>query len=191
MRKKILILSGSPKKNGNTSILVRWFCEGASSQNALIETIHAAFLKYKAPGCTSCRICQQTKSYACAINDDARDVLSKMIAADCIVMATPLYFFSASAQLKIIFDRMFSLYKWNNKTGTMKTPLKGKKFVLLASAFENTGLKALEKPFSLTADYTGMPFYSLLVANAGVSGEIKKIKGLKDKVATLGKKIAQ
>lgn len=93
--------------------------------------------------------------------------------------------------MKLIFDRMFSLYKWDNDAGTMKTPLKGKTLVLLTSAFEDIGLDALEKPFALTAEYTGMKFESVLVTNAGVSGEIsKKRPDIQEKVKSLGAKIA-
>ena len=87
---------------------------------------------------------------------------------------------------------MFSLYKWDNDAGTMKTPLKGKTLVLLTSAFEDIGLDALEKPFALTAEYSGMKFESILAANAGVSGEItKKRPDIRDKVISLGMKMAQ
>jgi multimeric flavodoxin WrbA len=191
LAKRILILSGSPKKNGNTATLIEWFCEGASSSGADIEIIRTALLKYKTNGCTSCRKCQKLEEYECTVNDDAKPVLTKIANADVIVMATPLYFFSASAQLKIIFDRAFSLYKWDNDAGTMETPLSGKTMILLASAFEDVGLDALEKPFTLTAKYTGMNFISLLVPNAGVSGEIKKLKGIKQKAVTLGKEAAE
>jgi multimeric flavodoxin WrbA len=190
MPKKILILSGSPKKNGNTAILIDWFIEGAREKKADVELVHVASLKFKTSGCLSCRACQEPGPYECAVNDEAKPVLAKMASVDVIVMATPLYFFSASAQLKHIFDRMFSLYKWDNKAGTMETPLKGKTFVLIASAYEEVGLDALEKPFSLTADYTGMKFKSLLVPNAGVSGEITKIKGIQEKVVYFGTVIA-
>ena len=190
MAKRILVLSGSPKKNGNTATLIEWFCEGASSLGADIEIIRTAFLKYKSNGCISCRRCQKFEGYECAVNDDAKPVLTKIAKADVIVMATPLYFFSASAQLKLIFDRMFSLYKWDNDAGTMETPLMGKTMILLASAFEDVGLDALEKPFALTAKYTGMNFMSLLIPNAGVSGEIKNIKGIKQKAVALGKEVA-
>jgi multimeric flavodoxin WrbA len=113
-----------------------------------------------------------------------------MASADVIVMATPLYFFAASAQLKIIIDRMFSLYKWDNVAGTMKTMLQGKTLVLLASAYEDVGLDALEKPFILTADYTGMKFESLLVPNAGESGDIRKQSAACEEAKALGKKLA-
>jgi multimeric flavodoxin WrbA len=190
LAKRILILSGSPKKNGNTAALIEWFCEGASPSGADIEIIRTALLKYKSNGCTSCRRCQKNKEYECTVNDDAKPVLVKIAKADVIVIATPLYFFSASAQIKIIFDRMFSLYKWDNDAGTMETPLVGKTMILIASAFEDVGLDALEKPFAITAKYTGMDFKSFLVPNAGISGEIKNIKGIKQKAIKLGKEVA-
>lgn len=190
MAKKILVLSGSPQKHGNTETLVDWFIDGCRSKGANAEVVRTAYLKYKSTGCVSCRRCQKLARYECVINDEAKPVLAKMAKMDVIVMATPLYFFSASSQLKLVFDRMFSLYKWDNKAGTMETPLKGKTLVLIASAFEDVGLDALEKPFALTAEYTGMKFCSLLVPNAGISGEIKSKPGIRRKAIALGKKVA-
>ncbi|OGS22412.1 MAG: hypothetical protein A2252_02380 [Elusimicrobia bacterium RIFOXYA2_FULL_39_19] len=190
MPEKILILSGSPKKNGNTETLISWFCQGAKVEKAGTEVIRLNTLKFKVNGCSSCRMCQKQKEYGCTIKDDANAVLLKMSGADVLVFATPLYFFSTSAQTKIIMDRMFSLYKWDNKANAMETILKGKKMVLLASAYEDIGLEALEVPFKLTADYTGMDFESLLIKNAGVSGDIVKLSGVKEKVVEFGRKIA-
>lgn len=187
--KKILIVSGSPKRNGNTACLVKWFCEGALEKNAVIDSIHVASLANNKGGCLSCRSCQKRAEYGCVIRDDVSLVLEKMSRADAIVMATPLYFFSASSQIKNVFDRMFSLYKWDNSAGAMKTALAGKTFALIASAYEDTGLDALEKPFKLTAKYTGMKFTSLLVPNAGVSGDIRKITGARAKAVNFGRRI--
>ena len=114
-------------------------------------------------------------------------MLAKILKADVIVFATPLYFFSVSAQLKLIIDRMFSLYKWDNDANTVETPLKGKTLILIASAYENAGLDALEYPFKLMADYTDMKYTSLLVPNAGVSGDIKKKPCVLKKAFKLGK----
>jgi len=190
MAKKILVLLGSPKRDGNTAQLVKWFCEGAASKGAETEVINAAFLKFKTTGCTSCRQCQKIDEYECVIDDEAKPVLAKMALVDVIVMATPLYFYSASAQLKQVLDRMFSLYKWDNVAGTMKTVLKGKTLVLIASAYEGVGLDTLEKPFALTASYSGMNFESLLVPDVGVSGEIVKVANVREKAINLGKKVA-
>lgn len=190
MTKKILIISGSPKKDGNTETLIRWFTEGAALNGTAIEVIRAAFLKYKAPGCTSCRQCQKSSKFQCVIDDDIPKVLDKVLTADIIVLATPLYFFGPSAQIKVILDRMFSLYKWDNDAGTMATPLKDKPLALIASAYEDVGLDALETPFRLTADYTGMPFLSLLVPDAGVSGQLKENGKVRKKAVTFGRKVS-
>ena len=166
-----------------------WFSAGARAKGARVEIVRTAFLKYKSTGCMSCRACQRRDEYECVIDDEAKPILAKMVKVDVIVMATPLYFFGASTQLKLVFDRMFSLYKWDNKAGTMKTPSKGKTLVLLASAFEDVGLDALMKPFALTAKYTGMQFTAFLVPNAGVSGDIKNKPGIRKKTIALGKKV--
>lgn len=190
MAKKMMILMASPKKDGNTAALVEWVATGARTKGAEAEVVNTAFLKYKTNGCISCRACQTSDKYECAVKDEAASVLSRMAGTDVIVMATPLYFFGPSAQLKLIFDRMFSLYKWDNATGAFTTPLKGKTFGLIASAFEDVGLDVLEKPFRITADYTGMKFESLLVPNAGVSGEVKKKPGIRAKAIAFGERIA-
>jgi multimeric flavodoxin WrbA len=188
--KKILIISGSPKKDGNTTALIEWFCEGASSAGAVTEVINAAGLDGRA-GCISCRACQKREAYGCVLKDGLSSAVGKMIGADVIIMATPLYFFSASAQIKSVFDRMFSLYKWDNDAGTMKTVLKGKTFCVLASAYEDIGLDALERPFRLTADYSAMKYASLLLPNAGVSGNIRKMPGVREKAVEFSKKVLQ
>lgn len=189
MPKKILIISGSPKKNGNTDILIDWFTQGAKVQGAAVTVVRAALLKAKVNGCSSCRVCQTKKEYGCVIRDEISLVLLQMAEADVIVLATPLYFFSASAQLKIVMDRMFSLYKWDNRADTMDTILAGKTLVLLASAYENIGLEALESPFRITAEYSKMKYVSLVVPNAGVSGEIVNQPGIKEEATALGKQV--
>jgi len=188
--KKILVISGSPKKDGNTAVLADWLAEGASAQGAEVEVIYTPNLKINGTGCLSCRSCQKSDKYECLIADDVRTVLKKMSEVDVIVMASPLYFFSASAQIKIIFDRMFSLYKWDNASATMKTVLKGKTFAVVASAYEDIGFDAFEKPFAITAEYTGMKFASLLVPNAGVSGEIKNKPGIREQAIAFGQSLA-
>lgn len=190
MPKDIIVLSSSPKKQGNTASLVGWFAEGARSRGAMVEIVDTANLKYKTNGCTSCRACQRSDAYECAINDDAKPVLARMAFADVIAMATPLYFWAASAQLKLILDRMFSLYKWNNQENTMRTPLKGKTLVLIASAYDPDGLDILERPFVEIAKYSGMTYHSLLVPNAGVSGSLGGRDDIRRKAIVLGENIS-
>jgi multimeric flavodoxin WrbA len=189
MAKNILVISGSPKKEGNTSLLIEWLAEGARSVGAVVDVVRAADLKHEVVGCLSCRVCQKTAEYRCVIKDEVSACVARFAKADVIVMASPLYFYGASSQLKSVMDRMFSLYKWNNEANTMTTPLKGKTFVFLGSGYEDVGFDVFEKPFQLTAEYTGMNYASLVVQNAGVSGEIIKQPGVREQAFGLGKKI--
>lgn len=190
MAKKILILNGSPKKNGNTAALVKWFARGARSRGASVGIVRTAFLTYKSNGCTSCRTCQKIKKYECVIDDDAKVVLKKMAGADVIVFATPLYFYGPSAQLKLVMDRMFSLYKWDNTTDTFESPMRGKTMALLLSAYEDKGLAIVEKSFNLIASYSEMKFLSLLVSNAGESGDVHGREDIRTRAIAFGRKVA-
>ncbi len=189
MSKKILILNGSPIKNGNTAKLIEWLTEGARAKAAKVEIIRADLLNSKTNGCISCRACQKIKQYECVIKDGIRDVLKKMAKADTIVFATPLYFYGPSAQLKLIIDRMFSLYKWDNTTDTFTTPMKGKMMALILSAYEDVGLDVVEKSFKIIADYSQMKFASLLVKDARESGDVVKLKGIRQKAINFGRRI--
>jgi len=190
MLKHILVISGSPKKDGNTSLLIEWLAQGARSAGSTVDIVRAADLKHEVVGCLSCRVCQKNAEYRCVIKDEVSDCVARFALADVIVMASPLYFYGASSQLKSVMDRMFSLYKWNNEANTMTTPLAGKTFVFLGSGYEDVGFDVFEKPFQLTAAYTGMTYFSLLVKNAGISGQIIKQAGVRQQAIELGKEIA-
>jgi len=191
MPQKIIIISGSPRKQGNTAILIDWLIESLNSENNdyAVERAHAVDLEDKARGCTACRLCQQAPDYGCVIKDDVSELLNKIIHADVIIMATPLYFFSASAQLKSIMDRMFSLYKWDNTAGTMQTVLKDKHLAVMASAFEEAGLEDLVRPFAMTAEYSQMSFSFLTIPNAGISGQLQEKPYIRDRVRQFAKEI--
>lgn len=101
MCKKVLILSGSPRKNGNSDILCDSFAAGATDGGHKVEKIRVA---EKNIGC--CRGCYACKdSGACVIKDDMAEILQKIIDADVLVLASPVYFYSIDAQLKALIDR--------------------------------------------------------------------------------------
>ena len=107
MSKKVLILSASPRKGGNSDLLCDQFLLGAK------ETGHAAekiFLRDKKINhCLACGACQGNGG-RCVQKDDMVEVLDKMIAADVIVMATPVYFYSMNGQMKTLIDRTYARY---------------------------------------------------------------------------------
>ncbi len=100
MSKKVLILSGSPRKNGNSDILCDEFMKGAVEAGNAVEKIRVS-----EKNIGYCRACYACKNGPCAIKDDMTEVLQKMIDADVIVLASPVYFYSIDAQLKALIDR--------------------------------------------------------------------------------------
>lgn len=100
--KKVLILSGSPRKNGNSAALCHEFARGAEESGNQVELI---FLRDKKIGyCQACYYCKKHDG-VCAIKDDMAEILARMNAADIIVMASPVYFYSVDAQMKALIDR--------------------------------------------------------------------------------------
>ncbi|MBQ8743206.1 MAG: flavodoxin family protein [Clostridia bacterium] len=99
--KKVLILSGSPRKHGNSDILCDEFAKGAILAGHEVEKIRVA--EKKIGYCLGCYACKSTG--VCAIKDDMAEILQKMIDADVLVLASPVYFYSIDAQLKTLIDR--------------------------------------------------------------------------------------
>lgn len=106
MSKKVLILSGSPRKSGNSDLLCDEFMRGAAEAGHRVEKIRVA--EKNIGFCRACYACKETG--ACVIRDDMAEVLQKMIDADVLVLASPVYFYSIDAQLKAVIDR--SVARW-------------------------------------------------------------------------------
>ena len=99
----ILILSGSPRKGGNTDLLVEAFAKGASQKHHVeIVSVH----DYKVNPCMGCNACFKNKTNTCVQNDDMPLIYEKMSRADMLVIASPVYFYGLSAQLKAVIDRL-------------------------------------------------------------------------------------
>ena len=109
--KKILILSASPRKQGNSDILCQQFMKGAEEAGHTVEKVS---LYDKSIGfCRACYACFKTGK--CVIKDDMADILAKMQSADVLVIATPTYFMTMNGMLKTTIDRF--LPKWQDLGG--------------------------------------------------------------------------
>ena len=104
--KKVLILAGSPRKGGNSDILCDAFAKGAAEAGHQVEKIYVQQLRIG--GCMACYGCRGTG--VCVQKDDMASVLEKLIAADVIVLATPVYFYSMDGQMKTLIDRTLPRY---------------------------------------------------------------------------------
>ena len=122
--KNVLILSSSPRRGGNSDTLCDEFMQGAIESGHRVEKV---FLRDKTiHPCTGCGVCSQYKK-PCPQKDDAAEIIGKMLAADVIVMATPVYFYAMSAQMKTLIDRCCGLY----------TQMQNKEFYFIVTAAED------------------------------------------------------
>ncbi len=101
MTKRILILKGSPREKGNSSVLAEQVSAGAQEAGADVESIYLHSLDIRA--CDACEECAGTGM--CVIKDDMQSLYPKIANADAIVLASPVYWFTISAQLKLCIDR--------------------------------------------------------------------------------------
>lgn len=118
--KHILILSATPRKGGNSEILCGQFAKGAAEAGHYVETVDLRDIKMQY--CTGCGVCNST--HQCVQKDDVAVVLDKMVHADVIVLATPVYFYTMNAQLKTLIDRTVPRY----------TEIAGKAFYFILTA---------------------------------------------------------
>ena len=124
MSKNVLILSASPRSGGNSDVLCDRFLLGAKESGNRTEKI---FLRDKEIRfCIACEVCQANGG-DCIQKDDMSETLNKMIAADVIVMATPVYFYTMNAQMKTLIDRTVARY----------TEISNKEFYFIATAADS------------------------------------------------------
>ncbi len=177
MTKKVLILAGSPRKGGNSDLLCDAFAKGAKEAGHKVTKIRVA--DKKIGYCTGCYACQKTGK--CAIKDDAAGILKKMLETDVIVFASPVYFYSISAQLKTLFDRSVAVYP----------NIINKEYYFLATLADEakTASGTLQAMQGFLDCYDGSKLKGTLVAD-GVyeKGAIKKTKFL-EKAYKLGLKV--
>ena len=122
MGKKVLVISSSPRRGGNSDLLCDRFMTGAQEAGHHVEKI---FLRDKhVDYCFGCMVCQKTGR--CVRKDDMEEILKKMIEADILVFGTPVYFYGMSAQMKTLIDRCCGPY----------TEMKNKEFYFIATAAE-------------------------------------------------------
>lgn len=107
MAKKIVILNGSPRKNGNTSTLVKAFTEGAESAG---HTVTEFFLdSMNINSCKGCSAGHSSRECPCVQRDDMRKIYPVVKECDVVILATPLYYWNMSGQIRTAIDRLFAL----------------------------------------------------------------------------------
>ena len=118
---KVLGIYGSPRKQGNTDVLLDKALEGARSAGAEVTPIYAR--KLKMVGCIECGGCDKTGK--CVVKDDMQDVYPLLESADIIFLASPIFFYGMTAQIKAIIDRGQAMWA---KRMLEKTPAERKHY---------------------------------------------------------------
>jgi multimeric flavodoxin WrbA len=133
MEIKVLGISGSPHRHGNTEMLLDSFLEGARASGATVEKVVLKDLDYSP--CRGCNACHKTGD--CIVNDDAVILYEKILASDCLAIASPIYTMGITAELKGFIDRQ--QYLW------------ARKFILKTLYFTNDHIKRHKGIFISTA----------------------------------------
>lgn len=185
--KRVLVLLGSPRKKGNSTILARQITKGAESMGAKVETIYLNGMDISP--CQGCYYCQQEKRPGCAVDDDMQSVYPKLLESDAWVIASPVYWFSMSAQTKIFMDRCFAMFRDTPE----QSPFFNKRIAIAMSygdsdAFNSGCVNAL-RSFQDAYNYVGARIVGMVYGSAEKPGEIMSNQGLMQQAEELGKKL--
>lgn len=171
MNRNVLVLSASPRKNGNSNRLCDQFILGAKKQGHQVEKIeiHEQNINY----CIGCGACQ-VHAGVCVQKDDMEVIMEKMVQADVIVMATPVYFYSMNGQMKTLIDRLCPRYN----------EISNKDFYLILTAADSSqdSLKHTLDGFYGFFDCLDNPTIAGIVygVNANEIGEIEKTSAMSE-----------
>ena len=106
MSKKIVVITGSPRKDGNSFAMTDAFIRAAQAKGHTVTRFDAAMMNVG--GCHACETCYKTGK-ACSFDDDFNQIAPAVLEADTIVFTTPVYWYSIPAQIKGVIDKMYSL----------------------------------------------------------------------------------
>lgn len=176
---KIVVLMGSPRKGGNTDLLARAFAEGASAKHE-IELI--SITDFKINPCIGCNACFSREDHSCFQKDDMAKIYEKMKQADTLVIASPVYFYGLSAQLKALVDRFHNPIRND-------FPLKRLGLLLVGADTLPTLFDPILLQYKMTLEYFHLESIgTVLVRGAKDKGDVRKTDGLKQARA-LGEKL--
>jgi multimeric flavodoxin WrbA len=183
--KQVLVILGSPRKKGNSSTLAARIARGAKSAGAEVETLFLQGLKISP--CRGCNTCQKHDSRGCAIKDDMQEIYPKLIKADAWVIASPVYWFTMSAQTKIFMDRCYALLAY------AKNPFAGKRIAIAMSYGDADPVKSgcvnALRTFQDAYRYTGSKIVGMVYGSAMKPGEIANNEALMREAEELGKRL--
>ena len=184
--RNIIIVLGSPRKEGNSATLAGQVALGAEAQGAQVERF---FVSDKDVGpCTACDACRNATVDDCVLRDDMVPLYPKLRSADALVIASAIYWFTVSAQTKLFMDRCYAL------GGPQGNALAGKQVAVILTyadpdPFCSGAVNAL-RMFQDGFRYVGADLVEMIYGRAGDAGEIRSNKELMERAYRLGARLA-
>lgn len=184
--KRVLIANGSPRKRGNSVILAEQVAAGARAAGADVDTVILQDLNIEP--CTACEACKGTEDGDCILQDGMQSLYPKVRAADVIVIATPVYWFTMSAQAKLFIDRWYALIE--TARGNLLT---GKKFAFVlaygdADPFISGAINAM-RTFQDMCRYLDAEIVGFVYGTANEEAEFQSQQDLLQEAYRLGQKL--
>ncbi len=184
---RIVVLVGSPRPEGNTTILVDRLKSGAETLGASVEVVRLHDLDIRP--CTACGACKDDDDADCIIEDDMVEIYSKIRAADAVVIASPIYWWNVSAQTKLFIDRCDALDgPSGNVLGTKRIGV-----ILVyggSDAFSSGAVNAL-RAFQDAFRYIGADVVGMIHGSAWEAGSVLSNEKLLDQASDLGRRLAE
>ena len=184
MSKFILVLKSSPRQNGNSNTLAEQLTAGAQEAGAEVESLMLHEMDIRP--CDACDTCQETG--VCIVKDDMQKIYPLLKKADAIVIASPIYWFTISAQAKLCIDRWYVL------EGAGGSALHGKQIGIILTygdtdLYTSGGINAIHT-FESIFRYLGAEIAGWVYGSANEIGDAKKQPELMQSAHQLGAKLA-
>ena len=184
--RKILVVIGSPRVKGNSAILSDRLQSGAEAESGTVEVVRLHDLRIRP--CSACRSCKDRDDVDCIIDDDMKVLYPKIRAADALVIASPIYWWSLAAQTKLFIDRCDALDgPAGNVLGTKTIG------VILVYGGEDAvssgacnAIRALQDAFH----YLGSDLAGIVHGTAWEAGSVRDNSRLMEQAYELGRKVA-
>ena len=185
MQKKILVLKSSPRTNGNSSTLADRVTTGARESGAAVEVFNLSEMDIRP--CDACNECRETGG-VCVVGDEMQVLYPRLRDSDAIVLASPIYWFTISAQLKLCIDRWYALQSPEGNE------LRGKQFGIIltygdSDLYNSGGINAIHT-FESMFRYIQADIVGIVHGSADGAGEIGKQPVLLEEAYQLGRKLA-
>lgn len=151
---KILVLCGSPHRTGATMDMVNAFAEGAGDAGHEVKVVDVAHLNIR--GCMACEYCREKEKGVCCQQDDMQKIYPEILASDMVVFASPIYYFTLSAQLQAAIHRTYSIDIPKNV---------GKVALIMSSGSRFVYGPAIEQYYQSIVEYWGVENAGIFTAN--------------------------